>query len=216
MGPGGPEKGWLVFPCGSTAGLCRVCAGARPRARDRRRPKLRQLAAHCGRRRGGPENVPLAPQHEGPDRVFPWAGDLQSGVCADQRKVCDRSYGVVNEQHFLAGLSARFYVGVGAIFSPSRWPRRGPGDSPPSNSGTTRTMEGPTEFYYHRADGTRERHPLNPNHNQSGKAAHAAAKRAARGRLPVFSISGNGDGPPTPPRSPPLVRALFPPAAQQE
>ena len=58
--------------------------------------------------------------------------------------------------------------------------------SPPSNSGTTRTMEGPTEFYYHRADGTRERHPLNPNHNQSGKAAHAAAKAGGAGPPPGF------------------------------
>ena len=79
------------------------------------------------------------------------------------------------------------------------------------NPGTTQAMEGPTEFYYHRADGTRERHPLNPNHNQSGKAAHAAAKRAARRRLPVYLISDGADGPSTN-----VARALFPPTAQQE
>ena len=78
------------------------------------------------------------------------------------------------------------------------------------NPGTTRAMEGPTEFYYHRADGTRGRHPLNPNHNQSVKAAHAAIKRAAR-RLPVYLIPDGADGPSTN-----VARALFPPAAQQE
>ena len=77
-------------------------------------------------------------------------------------------------------------------------------------------MEGATDFYFHRADGTRERQPLNPNHNQGVKSIHAALKRAARGRLPEFSISGNGPAPPTPPRSPLLRRVLFPPPAQQE
>ncbi len=80
-------------------------------------------------------------------------------------------------------------------------------------------MEGQTEFYFYRANGTRGLKPLNPNNGQGGiKFSHAAVKRAARGRLAVLPNVERADGADGPSYALPgsVSRTLFPTAAHQD